>query len=847
MNFKSQRGRTKHIRTIHSYDHNNHICNDQVPASPQADSDFNDVHPDFEDESWDFADTYLGDHDADAPQPEPDHDQPIYGKIEHLYLFGRPCDAQGNPLPPGAAPPPRCTANDDWSPFSNQADFLLVDFLFHKECLSVDLGDTIPDDALSWAERSYQVWYCNPDAIIKNMLDNPDFHQQFDYAPHVSKDHCGQCKWQNFMSRNYAWCQCDKICNEDPSTEGATYVGIILGSNKTTVSVATRNVEYHPLYLSIGNPHNGVQHAHRNVVTPIGFLAIPKGTCQCYILYHASISAILQPLKPGMETPLIWRCPDGHYQQVIYNLAAYIADYPKQLMVAGIVQNWCTKCTALPEHLDGVRGQRTCEFMHTLVDTLSSDLLWDQYGIDSDIMPFTYDFPRTDIYVMLTPDLLHQVIKGTFKDHLVAWTEKYLAETEGEARKDVIMDDIDHCIAAVPAFMGLCRFPQGRCFKQWTRDDSKALMKVFLPAIAEYVPPQLIQCVATFLDFCYLVQRHEIREDTLMQIEEALAWFHAVREIFHESGEYGALNGLCSSITESRHITAVKQPWRHSNHFNALGQMLLTNQCLDKLGLAQVDFVARGMLPTTVLIPSRGHDSLHNTVDEEAIDEDILTEARVEMAQWQQWGYPRVLQDLAAYISEPSLPALTRQFLHNQMALDNSIPLPEIISPISVFHSTSTIFYTLSDLSGTHSVHREIIRSTPLWQRKDPQCDCVLIIEDDDKPGMRGMIVGQVKLFFSFSHEGQICPCALIEHFSRVGCGPDPNTGMWKVKSLLDRQKNRVQTVEHLDVIFWSAHLIPVFGNGPLPDDFHFSFSLDIFNSYYVNRYTDHHTFEIVF
>ena len=33
-------------------------------------------------------------------------------------------------------------------------------------------------------------------------------------------------------------------------------------------------------------------------------------------------------------------------------------------------------------------------------------------------------------------------------------------------------------IAAVPVFPGLRRFPQGRGFKQWTGDDSKALMKV---------------------------------------------------------------------------------------------------------------------------------------------------------------------------------------------------------------------------------------------------------------------------------------------------------------------------------------------------------------------------------
>jgi Plavaka transposase len=55
-------------------------------------------------------------------------------------------------------------------------------------------------------------------------------------------------------------------------------------------------------------------------------------------LYHVSISAILQPLQPGMTTPVIRRCPDGHYRQVIYDLVAFIADYPEQVMLTGIVQ-----------------------------------------------------------------------------------------------------------------------------------------------------------------------------------------------------------------------------------------------------------------------------------------------------------------------------------------------------------------------------------------------------------------------------------------------------------------------------------------------------------------------------
>jgi hypothetical protein len=65
---------------------------------------------------------------------------------------------------------------------------------------------------------------------------------------------------------------------EDPATHGSTFVPIILGSDKTTVSVATGHNEYYPLYASIGNIHNNVRRAHRNGLVVIGFLAIPKSS-----------------------------------------------------------------------------------------------------------------------------------------------------------------------------------------------------------------------------------------------------------------------------------------------------------------------------------------------------------------------------------------------------------------------------------------------------------------------------------------------------------------------------------------------------------------------------------------
>src|SRR6202453_824610 len=135
----------------------------------------------------------------------------------------------------------------------------------------------------------------------------------------------------------------------------------------------------------------------------------------------------------------------------------------------------------------------------------------------------------------------------------------------------------------------------------------------------------MVRCLSAFLDACYIARRQDIDTAALNTFDTALAKFWELREVFRTSGarpkgfrlprehslahyrrqveDFGTPGGLCSSITESRHITAVRRPWHCSNRFEALGQMLLTNQRLDKLAAMRSDFAERRMVPAGHIPP----------------------------------------------------------------------------------------------------------------------------------------------------------------------------------------------------------------------------------------------------
>ena len=143
------------------------------------------------------------------------------------------------------------------------------------------------------------------------------------------------------------------------------------------------------------------------------------------------------------------------------------------------------------------------------------------------------------------------------------------------------------------------------------------IIEVFVAAIARYILSVMVRCISAFMDACYIARRNAIDSPSLEIFHCSVETFHQLRAAFVEAGIRTSLslprqhalkhfyhaihlfrspNGLCSSITESKHIRAVKQPWRRSSRYHALTQMLKTLQRMDKMSVLHRRLEGSGML-----------------------------------------------------------------------------------------------------------------------------------------------------------------------------------------------------------------------------------------------------------
>ena len=107
--------------------------------------------------------------------------------------------------------------------------------------------------------------------------------------------------------------------------------------------------------------------------------------------------------------------------------------------------------------------------------------------------------------------------------------------------------------------------------------------------------------------------------------------------------------------------------------------------------------------------------------------------------------------------------------------------LPPFDDKISIYHSAVAQFYTPSDICGIKGMWCECIHALPSWQKGAPHYHTIFIETDPDSPGMLGVDVAQVHVFFSFNYNDTKYCCALVDWLSHVGDKPDEDTGMWVV------------------------------------------------------------------
>ena len=173
----------------------------------------------------------------------------------YTSILGEPCNVDGSPLDPNSPEPTNIKDPDDWTPYDNRLAFETAEFAYKCCKMSArnfdilsqlweaslaqyddappfsshsDLCKTIdstpiggipwqsialsyngmkPDNAPPWMQAEYTVWYRDPRMLFKNMLENPEFADHFDFAPSRRYDTKGDRVYEHFMSSDWAWKQ----------------------------------------------------------------------------------------------------------------------------------------------------------------------------------------------------------------------------------------------------------------------------------------------------------------------------------------------------------------------------------------------------------------------------------------------------------------------------------------------------------------------------------------------------------------------------------------------------------------------------------------------------------------
>ncbi|KAF8241591.1 hypothetical protein K440DRAFT_509132, partial [Wilcoxina mikolae CBS 423.85] len=130
-------------------------------------------------------------------------------------------------------------------------------------------------------------------------------------------------------------------------------VPVILGSAKTMLSILSGDKSGWPVYLNIGN----LSKAKRRSVKSNGLILIgllrrcPNGpkTHTIKIAYQESMATMLRPLEEPVKSGIKVLYADGRTRHAYPRIASFLADYPEQCNITGVMYGWYPHCEIDPD------------------------------------------------------------------------------------------------------------------------------------------------------------------------------------------------------------------------------------------------------------------------------------------------------------------------------------------------------------------------------------------------------------------------------------------------------------------------------------------------------------------
>ncbi|KAH8983328.1 hypothetical protein EDB86DRAFT_2752219, partial [Lactarius hatsudake] len=139
-------------------------------------------------------------------------------------------------------------------------------------------------------------------------------------------------------------------------------------------------------------------------------------------LFHACMHKLLSPIETYGETGIAMATSDGTWYHCHPIFAAFIGDYPKQSLVACTYSGRSPKCTVPKDELGSdetfpLHNIQTAIEVYSLCDgdPTTFHTASHKAGLKPTYHPFWEHLPYTNIFLSITPDILHQLHQGIAK------------------------------------------------------------------------------------------------------------------------------------------------------------------------------------------------------------------------------------------------------------------------------------------------------------------------------------------------------------------------------------------------------------------------------------------------